>query len=108
MAFTQSKSAGRAGLFAGRSGPEAPCPCELAAVFEDDAPLAVKPRLHLFHTIEIHQLRPADARELVRVELVREILQRAANGVHLTAGVEANVVAIRFGPIQPLYRQKNL
>src|SRR5580704_1419699 len=100
MAFTQSKSAGRAGLFAGRSGPEAPRPCELAAVFEDDAPLAVKPRLHLFHAVEIHQLGPADARELVRIELARQTFQRAANGVRLAAGVEANIIAIRFGPIQ--------
>jgi hypothetical protein len=40
----------------GRRGPEAPCPRELAAVFEDDAPLAVKPRLHLFYVVEIDQL----------------------------------------------------
>ena len=53
----------------------------------------LKPRLHFLHPIEIHQFGSIDAYELLGVELLRKILQRAANGVGLGARMQLYVMA---------------
>ena len=52
--------------------------CELFAILHDDAVLAVKPRLHLFDPVDLHDGRTVDPQELFRIELLLQTADRLA------------------------------
>src|SRR5262249_41348952 len=99
---------GQTGLIAGRSGPECTSPREFLAGLQKNSPLPMEPGLHFLDSIEIYQLGPVDAHELIRIEWLGKLFQGSADSVGLSACMELYVVAGGTGPIQLLYRQENL
>ena len=65
---------------------------KLFPVLHDDAVLAVKPRLHLFDLVDLHDGRTMDASELSGVELFFKTADRLAQQIALLIIVDAHVV----------------
>ena len=45
-----------------------------ARLAQHDQPVAVEPRVHFLHAVEVHELRSVDAHELIRIELADRLL----------------------------------
>ena len=77
---------------------------ELFAVFHDDAILAVKPRLHLFDLVDLHDRGTMNAAELPRVELFFKTADRLAQQVTLLVVVDADVISFRLDAVNIVQR----
>src|SRR5213075_2756116 len=75
---------------------------QLHAFAQEDAILAVKPRLQFLYAINIDDSRAMHAHELARVELRFERRDGVAQQVRFFAGVQAHVIAFGFEPINLL------
>src|ERR1044072_476231 len=79
---------------------------ELLAVFHDDAVLAVKPRLHLFDPIDLHDRGTMNPAELARVELFFQTADRLAQEIAFLVVVNADVVSFRLNAVHVLHIEK--
>ena len=79
---------------------------ELFAVLHDDAILAVKPRLHLFDLVDLHDSRTMNAAKLSRVELLFQTTDRFAQQVSLLIIVDAYVISFRLDALNVIDTDK--
>src|SRR5215510_9386334 len=87
-------------------GPVVPAERELFAVLHDDAILAVKPGLHLFDLVDLHDGRTMDAAKLSRVELLFQATDRFAQQVSLLIIVDAYVISFRLNALNVIDTDK--
>jgi hypothetical protein len=92
-----------------RGRDEPPRPHQLAAgrIFQDDAILAVRPRLQLVDRVDVDDRRSVDARELAGIEPALYGVERAAHDVGVALGVQQHVVARRLEPGDRLGRDEH-
>ena len=79
---------------------------EFFAVFHDDAVLAMKPWLHLFDSIDLHDRGTMNPAELPRVELFFQTADRLAQEIAFLVIVDADVVSFRLDAMHVLHIKK--
>src|SRR5439155_5413184 len=72
----------------------------------DDFVVSVKPRLQLFDALEIDHGGAVDAEEFIRMKPGFEIVHGIAQQMHITADMEAQIVAGGFNPVDFLGAQE--
>src|SRR5262245_47688168 len=77
----------------------APAEGEPGAVSKEDYVLAVEPRLQLFHSFDVDDVRAVDAEEAVGVELGFDRVHRFPEEMRFGADVQLDVVARGFDPV---------
>src|SRR6185503_820058 len=76
---------------------------ELLAVFHDDAVLTMKPRLHLFDPIDLHNRGTMNSTKLPRVELLFQTADRLAQQITFLVVVDPDVVSFRLDAVHVLH-----
>ena len=66
---------------------------------QNHAVFAVKPRLEFFDSVEPNDSRAVDSQKLFRIELSSEVADCFAQQMRLLSGVQGNIVAFGFNPI---------
>src|SRR3954470_18010464 len=72
---------------------------QLGAPPEQNDAVASKPRLHLHHAVDVHDVASVDAEELLGIELSLDAGRRRTNEVAVRPDVKSDIVTVGLPPV---------